>query len=266
MTQLNSRKPAGGDVVLESRHLIGLFAVMVVIFGVVFVLGYELGRNQYTQQVHAASTAADDMSAAAQPAPELSAPAISKSSPANPSAKQSSASASGERSDSESQPATNWDYYKAVDNATPAPHLEKPVKNPAPAPVASLKSSRTNSTAANSSTAVPSGAIAPIKPAATPSRAVATKNSPSIPSKPQSLDAPLMPHGSILLQVAALTRQSDALAMAQVLQKKKFPTIVLPPSTDNFYRVQVGPYHNLESAISARNALENAGFKSIIKR
>lgn len=265
MTLSNSRKPAGGDVVLESRHLIGLFAVMVVIFGVVFVLGYELGRNQYTQQVHAAS-APDDMTSAAEPVPVVPMPAISKSSSAGLSGKQSAANASAEKNDAEGQPATNWDYYKAVDNATPAPHLEKPVRNPPLGPVASMKSSRTGSTASNSSAAVPSGAIGSVKPAATLSHSMAAKKTLATPSKPQSLDAPLMPHGSILLQVAALTRQSDALAMAQVLQQKKFPTIVLPPSTDNFYRVQVGPYHNLESAIGARNALENAGFKSIIKR
>src|SRR5437660_11506336 len=35
-----------GDLALESRHLVGLFLLMVVIFGVVFSLGYLLGRNQ----------------------------------------------------------------------------------------------------------------------------------------------------------------------------------------------------------------------------
>src|SRR5205807_8125648 len=35
-----------GDLALESRHLVGLFLLMVVIFGVVCSLGYLLGRNQ----------------------------------------------------------------------------------------------------------------------------------------------------------------------------------------------------------------------------
>ena len=64
-----SRNANSGDVVLEGRHLIGLFVMMVVIFGVVFVLGYELGRNQMGQQVNAASKA-PDMVAATQPAPK----------------------------------------------------------------------------------------------------------------------------------------------------------------------------------------------------
>ena len=50
-----SKKNGGGDVVLESRHLVGLFVLMVAIFGVVFLLGYELGRNQYGDQVRAAN-------------------------------------------------------------------------------------------------------------------------------------------------------------------------------------------------------------------
>ena len=44
------------------------------------------------------------------------------------------------------------------------------------------------------------------------------------------------------LQVAALTHQSDALAMADVLQQKAFPAFVVAPPATIFYRVQVGPY------------------------
>jgi len=77
---------------------------------------------------------------------------------------------------------------------------------------------------------------------------------------------PRMFKGSVVLQIAALTHQSDALAMADVLQQKKFPGFVVAPTTDNFYRVQVGPYPDERAAESARNALDQAGFKAIIKR
>src|SRR5580704_16722160 len=49
-------KKSGGDFVLESRHLVGLFLLLVVIFGVVFTLGYLLGRNQYDSTLRAAIT------------------------------------------------------------------------------------------------------------------------------------------------------------------------------------------------------------------
>src|ERR1039458_6213791 len=77
---------------------------------------------------------------------------------------------------------------------------------------------------------------------------------------------PNMLKGSVVLQIAALTHQSDALAMADMLQQKKFPSFVVTPTTDNFYRVQVGPYSDQHAAESAKTALDHAGFKAIIKR
>ena len=40
---------------LESRHVIGLFMLMLLFSGVFFTLGYVMGRNQYDGQVRAAS-------------------------------------------------------------------------------------------------------------------------------------------------------------------------------------------------------------------
>ena len=77
---------------------------------------------------------------------------------------------------------------------------------------------------------------------------------------------PRMLGTAIVLQVAAVTHQGDALAVASALQRKKFPSFVIAPSSDNFYRVQVGPYADERSAESAKSALARAGFKAIIKR
>jgi cell division septation protein DedD len=79
-------------------------------------------------------------------------------------------------------------------------------------------------------------------------------------------DGPLIPKGTIMLQVAAVLHQDDALALAQALQQKKFPAVVLTPGADKLYRVQVGPYPDNPSASNARQQLEANGFKSIIKR
>src|SRR6202035_4252676 len=49
----STTKKSGSDFVLESRHLVGLFMLLVVIFGVVFTLGYLLGRNQYDTKLRA---------------------------------------------------------------------------------------------------------------------------------------------------------------------------------------------------------------------
>ena len=59
---------------------------------------------------------------------------------------------------------------------------------------------------------------------------------------------------------------STVLVMADALGQKGFPSFVTAPTTDNFYRVQVGPYRDDRAAESAKGALDRAGFKAIIKR
>jgi len=66
--------------------------------------------------------------------------------------------------------------------------------------------------------------------------------------------------------VAAVQRETDALALAQSLQQKKFPALVITPSADKYFCVQVGPYADTQSAANARHDLEANGFKSIVKR
>jgi septal ring-binding cell division protein DamX len=197
--------------VLESRHLVGLFLLLVVIFGVVFTLGYLLGRSQYDSRLRAAigkPPVADPPTAA--PAPK------SKGKP---------------ESEDAAPPKTgsDWDFYHSAEPKTVEDHLQPAKKtvaatqSPAPRPAAPPK------------TSFPAG-------------------------------APLVAEGAIMLQVAAVQRESDALALAQALQKKKFPAFVITPGTDKYYRVQVGPYADAQSAAKARHDLEAKGFKSIIKR
>jgi cell division septation protein DedD len=83
---------------------------------------------------------------------------------------------------------------------------------------------------------------------------------------PANYQPPRIPRGAVLLQVAALTSESDALAMASALHQKQFPAFVVPPSgADKYYRVQVGPYSDAHAAKAVRGMLDQAGFRSIIK-
>ncbi|HJY86080.1 MAG TPA: SPOR domain-containing protein [Candidatus Acidoferrales bacterium] len=79
-------------------------------------------------------------------------------------------------------------------------------------------------------------------------------------------DIPLIPRGAILLQVAALPGEQEALALAETLQQRQFPAFVRIHRADHYYRVQVGPYADTESARLAKRRLEKDGFKAIIKR
>ena len=216
-------KKNGGDFVLESRHLVGLFLLLVVIFGVVFTLGYLLGRSQDDTKLRAAAVkTVDDAD------PPTAAPvAKSKAKP--------------DAGDAVPPPAgSDWDFYHSADAKTSDDQLQPPpVKNvSAKQPVAAPK----------------------------PAAAKTAKQD----NAPAPLDAPLIPKGKIMLQVAAVTSEGDALALAQALQQKKFSAFVIPPSkapgSDKFYRIQVGPYADNQSASAARQDLEAKGFKSIIKR
>jgi DedD protein len=216
-------KKSGGDFILESRHLVGLFLLLVVIFGVVFTLGYLMGRSQYDSRVRAAVGLPSETDAPAAPV-AIPPAAKSKTTPAP--------------DDSQiPKKSSDWDFYHSADPQAAADHLQpvpKAVTHAAPP--------------------------APPKPVAAPSKVAK-------PAKPSGdASGPLIPKGTIMLQVAAVMHQEDALALAQALQQKKFPAFVLTPGADKLYRVQVGPYTDTQSAAAARQQLEAKGFKSIIKR
>lgn len=52
-------KRGAGERVLESRHVIGLFLLMLLFSGIFFTLGYVMGRNQYDGQVRASNAPRD---------------------------------------------------------------------------------------------------------------------------------------------------------------------------------------------------------------
>ena len=223
-------KNSGGDFVLESRHLVGLFLLLVVIFGVVFTLGYLMGRSQYDAKLRATVGSPVGFDAEAAP-PPVDAKGKLKGQPAQPQSQPDDSAVPKKNSD--------WDFYHSAEPQTAPDHLQPPPKAVAP---------------------VASSAPPVAKPAAaSPKLVKAAKGSPAT-------GIPLMAKGAVMLQVAAVLHQEDALALAQALQQKKFPALVVPPSTDKYYRVQVGPYRDDQAATKARQDLEAKGFKSIIKR
>jgi septal ring-binding cell division protein DamX len=158
--------PSGksSQMILEARHALGLFAAIVVFLGLLFVLGYVLGRSQRALQP-AAFTPVDK---------ETLHPAEASSPPAN--------------------------------------------------------------------------------------------RLPAASATQSSIEAPLIPPGAVVLQVAAVTRESEAVALVEALRHKDFSAFVLMPGADPYYRVLVGPYADTQSAFLVRRRLVNEGFKPILKR
>jgi septal ring-binding cell division protein DamX len=223
-------KRGGGERVLESRHVIGLFLLMLVFSGVFFTLGYVMGRNQYDGQVRASSNPhiAAGTSVAAKPdaQPKHGASAASPTAP----------------SDGGAAAGSEWEFY----NAGKPRETEERLKPVAPA-------------AASSERVVAASAKTNSASSAAPGAARVSKGS------SKAGNEPLMPGGSYSLQVAALTKEADALDLANRLQKKKFPAFVVAPQNDKYYRVQVGPYGDQKSADAGKKGLEGAGFKAIMK-
>jgi DedD protein len=227
----NNARRGGGDRVLESRHLVGLFLGVVLLCGVFFTLGYVMGRTQYGGAVHAADGFNNNVP---------SAPVSAAKSKAAPAAKNAPAPAPDNG---------GWDFYDNKKSASD--HLE-----PAPAPAAP------SAPATKSPASVP--AVATKSKNAPPP--AATKTVAATPKQPPArFQAPAMNKNSIVLQVAAVKLQRDALEMADAIQQKKFPSFVAISPADNFYHVQVGPYPDMPSAENAKRALEQLGFKPIIK-
>jgi cell division septation protein DedD len=223
----SSGRRGGGERVLESRHLVGLFLGVVVLCGVFFTLGYVMGRTQYSGSVHAEAP------------PRTSTPPEPTSAKNN---KEMNAPAAVPGSDQ------GWDFYgkKAAND-----HLEQP------AAAKSTGKQSANSTAPATAQTNPSA-----QPPASAKRVPASTKQLS----PSGFLPPIMAKNSIVVQVAAVKLQRDALEMADAIEQKKLPAFVAMAPADKLYHVQIGPYPDMASAESAKRQLEQLGFKPIIKR
>jgi len=223
----SGRRASAGDRVLEGRHVIGLFFLMILFSCLFFTLGYVMARNQFEGQVRAETVArpSDMVINSKTDAESKRAKDVPKIEPAT---------------DPATGPSPEWEFYRAGEPKPVDEHLKPaaavanaPAKNTTPAPAKNLNASAKPAPAASSKGAV---------------------------SAQQSS------HGQFNVQVAALTKQADAMSVANSLQKKKFPAYVVPPQGDKYFRVQVGPYPNQKAADAARKSIESAGFKGIVKR
>jgi cell division septation protein DedD len=123
--------------VLESRHVIGLFMLMLLFSGVFFTLGYVMGRNQYDGQVRAASN----------PRTLQPTPVAPKS---DPSAKRpKEARRDSDPTDVNSQPNSDWSFYNSGKSSSPDDNLKPAWSIPAPRTVpTSAKGKNAKSSAA----------------------------------------------------------------------------------------------------------------------
>lgn len=223
-----SGRRGAGERVLEGKHVIGLFLLMLLFSGIFFALGYKMGLSQYAGEVRAESTGPRTGEPAyipkSQAPPRKAIEPPAGESITDPAMKSDKAGSGG------------WDFSHTTSPAPSEPHLD-PAPKPSPATSSSPKT-------VNARAKVDPAPSAPVKAAKA------------------SSSNPLIPAGSLLLQVAALKSRDDALAVASSLQKKHFAAFVQTPQKDNFYRVQVGPFKDQKTADATKKGLEGAGYKA----
>ncbi len=232
------------EITLGVGKLLGLFFLLAAICGVFFSIGYSLGRtsgreqaaNDQPSQVNAATDTvlADSTTSASKPSAAVA---------VKPAAESQGADDAGA---ADQQKLT---FYKAVQQND----------NPAESKTESAKTAATSTEHKVPATA---------ETAATP----ATESTPA--SKKQatadviSHTSPVTGPGTLVVQIAAVSREDDAVALAGALRKKNYNVFVVnnPVTNDKFYHVQVGPFSSLAEAQAMKAKLAAEGYNTIIKR
>src|SRR5438309_11329319 len=107
-----------GERVLESRHVIGLFMLMLLFSSDLFTLGYMMGRDQYGGPVRAATDFFKKPESSVSPKPDVNSKRASNSPP------------STSPTETAAPPNSDWEFYHAGDSKKTEDHL-KPVAVPA---------------------------------------------------------------------------------------------------------------------------------------
>ena len=94
-------------------------------------------------------------------------------------------------------------------------------------------------------------------------------NSSTTPSSASNAPDPstTLPASSYFVQVAAVSKQDDADALVDALKKKQYPAFVAATATtDKLFRIQVGPFPDIQEAEAMRTRLIGDGYNPIVKK
>jgi len=226
------------EITLGLGRMLGLFFLLVAVCGVFLSIGYSLGKSTAREQ--ALNDEPTQVLAAAPPgategAGKPSAAVASKPDAAQPAQEQATAS----------NVQNNLTFYKAVQqngDSTPTPAKDTAPAAPAP----------TETVAAVSAPKVP------------PAKEAASQGATS----PVTSSTPVTGPGTLVVQIAAVTREDDAVALAGALRKKDYNVIVVKNSAvnDKFYHVQVGPFTTMKDADAMKARLVAEGYNPIVKK
>ncbi len=234
------------DITLGAGSLLAIFFGVVVVCGIVFGFGYSLGHHK--SPVPPATKAAERQN-----------PPV-KSAAVEPQVADGSAASS----EAESTTATAPDTAPAAESANPnfPANYTPPNPDESGAEAPPERPTRTHA-ARGASTQEGAGnaaATAALQPRHTLTRPHAATPMPQeAATRPSDSSAPLM------VQIAAVSRQEDAEALAAALRKRGFSAMVRHGLADPLFHIQVGPFANLAQADSMKNRLRADGYNAIVK-
>lgn len=240
------------EITLGVGKLLGLFILLAAICGVFFSIGYSVGHssgreqamNDQPSQVSAASSSDTVLASTSGNDGKPSAGVAAKPEAQTPAA--DDANANNQQS---------LTFYKAVqqnDNPTPANQKTSEPGHDLKAAAETPQAKVTTAAATSVTVNPPAAAAATTKPAA----AVISHTS------------PVTGPGTIVVQIAAVSREDDAVALAGALRKKNYNVFVVnnPVTNDKFYHVQVGPFSTIAEAEAMKAQLVAEGYNPIIKK
>ena len=235
------------EITLGLGRMLGLFFLLVAVCGVFLSIGYSLGKSTAREQ--ALNDEPTQVLAAAPPGADPTGSSAGKAFRGG--RLQARRGAAGQEQATAPNPQNNLTFYKAVQQNGTA-YTSRSAKDSAPAAPcgnSERKSSRVSSP-----------------------RVYATDQRSSHPgyrpASPVTSSTPVTGPGTIVVQIAALTREDDAVALAGALRKKDYNVIVVknPAVNDKFYHVQVGPFTTMAEADAMKAKLVAEGYNPIVKR
>jgi cell division septation protein DedD len=162
------------------------------------------------------------------------------------------------------------------DSALPSAAVNLPASTTGPKPASSASAPASSYKPAEPKSTTPDAAAADGKPAtgdttnpASSGAATSPSTSPSAPpTSTNSADpATTLPVAAYFVQVAAVTKQEDADSLVDALRKKQYPAFVAASAAaDKFFRVQVGPFPDIQEAEATRTRLIGDGYNPIVKK
>ncbi len=237
------------EITLGMGKLLGLFFLLAAICGVFFSIGYSLGKSSGREQ--ALNDQPGQVSVSSEAAPASS--SVGEDKPSAAVALKSDAPAPSTDEANAANQQSSMTFYKAVQQSGPSTAAAAEASQPTAA-----------STPAPGPKVVAANAAAPVSTAAAPSGVAASHAAADVISHTSPVTGP----GTIVVQIAAVSREDDAVALAGALRKKNYNVFVVnnPVTNDKLYHVQVGPFATLPEAEAMKAKLVGEGYNPILKR